>query len=174
MKTKTYALSIAAFLGLCNWVGTAQAQTMTVVLEDPAWDGKTIPDGQQCAEYGGNGSTPLITVQGIPEKANVILVEFNDESYEPLSTDGGHGIVGFDIVVGKGSATLLSIPGDTTTLPNGVWIEEENRDDIGVVGYLPPCSGGEGNLYSAKVFAVDYGSEGHKVLAESYLQLGRY
>ena len=58
MKTKTYALSMAVFLGLSTWIDTAQAQDMTVVLEDAAWDGNTIPDGQQCAEYGGNGSTP--------------------------------------------------------------------------------------------------------------------
>ena len=42
MKTKTYALSMAVFLGLSTWIDTAQAQDMTVVLEDAAWDRKKL------------------------------------------------------------------------------------------------------------------------------------
>lgn len=152
----------------------ATAADFSVAFADPAWDGKTIPEGQQCSEYGGKGATPALTVTGIPKTANSIIIEFNDENYAPLSQDGGHGIVGYEIAEGSDSATLKPIPGDTVDLPEGMWIEIDNRDDIGVVGYLPPCSGGQGNLYSAKVFAVQYGHDDFKILAETYIQLGRY
>jgi hypothetical protein len=170
----TYVFVISMLIGSVGWAWNAQAQEFGVVIDDPAWDGETVPRGQECEKDGGNGLTPLMTVHGIPDDANVILVEFNDESYEPLSTDGGHGIVGYDINVGDDSAILLMVPGNLATLPNGVWIEQENRGNGNVAGYLPPCSGGKGHLYSAKVFAVDYGEDGYKVLAETYLQLGRY
>ncbi len=156
------------------FASSALADEFRAEFTDPAWNGETIPKGQQCSEYDGAGATPPIRVSGLPEGTNAVLVAFNDESYEPLSTDGGHGIVGFDVDVANATAVLLSVPGDTVELPNGVWIEADNRDDIGVVGYLPPCSGGTGNLYSATLFAVQYRGEDYEVLAETYLQLGRY
>ncbi|MDF1749335.1 MAG: hypothetical protein P1V34_10730 [Alphaproteobacteria bacterium] len=174
MKLARRGLGAALLLGVISFPTLGFAEDFSVSFDDPAWDGKTIPDGQQCSEYGGNGATPKLHVAGIPNGANVILIEFNDESYEPLSKDGGHGIVGYESPVGTKDAHLASSPGNTIDLSEGMWIEEENRDDIGVVGYLPPCSGGTGNLYSIKVLAVDYQSEDYKILAEAYLALGKY
>lgn len=101
-----------------------------------------------------------------------ILVEFNDASYQPLSSRGGHGIVGFEYS-GDGQAILPAVPGNIEDTPAGTWIEKKNRATGAwrSSGYLPPCSGGRGNRYFAVVKAVDADK---KVLAKVKLKLGRY
>ncbi|NMM46135.1 hypothetical protein HH303_16705 [Rhodospirillaceae bacterium KN72] len=151
------------------------AANLTAEFLDSAWDGKHIPDGQQCQEFDGAGATPPLRLSGLPDGTNAILLFFNDEDYEPLSTGGGHGIVGFEVAPKDGRVDLPAVPGGTTDMPDGVWLEAENRDDIGEAGYLAPCSGGEGNLYSVRIEAVRYLDDDHyDVLSEGYLQLGRY
>lgn len=90
---------------------------------------------------------------------------------------GGHGIVGFRA---EGpTAVLPSVPGETMTgLPSGAFIEVTNRSgDYGGPGYLPPCSGGQGNLYTVTVKAV-FKSEANpadnRLHAQSRLELGKY
>ncbi len=44
-------------------------------------------------------------------------------------------------------------------------------------GYLPPCSGGRGNLYSAEVLAVfksETDTSENRLLARGYIALGHY
>ena len=104
-------------------------------------------------------------VSGIPEGATAILVEFNDASFAPLSSRGGHGIVGFEYT-GGGESVLPPVPGGTEETPAGTWIEKKNRATGAwkSPGYLPPCSGGRGNRYFAVVKAVDADK---KVLAKA-------
>jgi hypothetical protein len=151
---------------------------LTVSFADTAWDGKTVPKGQQCNKFGGNGSTPSLVVEGIPAQANAIIVEFNDASYAELSTDGGHGKIGFWIE-GGGKAVLASVKGQTDEMPHGTFLEKRNRatGSFATPGYLPPCSGGAGNSYFANVKAVykaksEY--EKSKLLATGTIQLGKY
>ena len=150
---------------------------LKVAFAGGSWNGKTIPAGQHCKKFGGNGSTPPLTVRGIPAGANAIIVEFNDEHFQPLSHDGGHGKVGFWIS-GR-EASLPPVPGNTNTMPSGAFLEAENQA-IGAwtsPGYLPPCSGGQGNLYSAVVKAVYKAktkAEASKLLAVGQIKLGTY
>ena len=143
-----------------------------------AWDGKTVPEGQQCNKFGGNGSTPSLVVEGVPAQANAIIVEFNDASYPDLSFDGGHGKIGF-WVGGGGKAVLPPVKGQTDKLPDGVFVEKRNRatGSYATPGYLPPCSGGAGNSYFADVKAVYKAKsekEKSKLLATGTIQLGKY
>lgn len=155
------------------FTGSASAQTvLTLNFSDPAWDGLTVPAGQHCSLQGGAGATPAIDVSGVPEGTTAINVAFSDETYEPMN-NGGHGTIGFVVAPDSGNVSLPSVPGGTETLPDGITIAAANltSGDYLTAGYMPPCSGGNGNLYSAKVTALDAsGAE----LATGRIELGRY
>ncbi len=170
MKT---TLSLAA-LALAALTLPAFAQSeLTVSFADPAWTGDTIPEGQQCRLHGGDGFTPALEVSGLPEGTTQINVEFNDESYAPLSKDGGHGIIGFAVTPVEGTATLPSVPGYSTDLPEGASVVAAARPGppYDSVGYLPPCSGGSGNTYAAVVRALT--ADGTEV-GNGRIVLGKY
>ncbi len=88
---------------------------LEVSFAEPAWNGNTIPAGQHCQMFGGKGQTPALKVGKIPAGANAIIVEFNDLSFGPLSSGGGHGKIGYWLK-GAGSAVLSSVPGETADL----------------------------------------------------------
>ncbi len=158
-------------------IGKVQADDLTVEFADSAWDGVDIPEGQHCKKFGGNGSTPPLTVYNVPAEANAIVVEFNDLDYQPLSKKGGHGKVGFEIEMGAGTVQLPAAPGGTKKMPEGIWLVKKNRATGAWFsqGYLPPCSGGNGNTYVADVLAVVKTSKKkYKVLAKARITMGRY
>lgn len=151
---------------------------LSVSFADPAWNGKQIPNGQQCQMFGGKGATPALQVDNIPAGANAIIVEYNDLSYGPLSSGGGHGTIGH-WVEGK-RAVLVAVPGETANnLPAGSFIERRamSSGQYASPGYLPPCSGGRGNTYAAVVKAVykakKEGGE-NRLLARQEIVLGSY
>ena len=171
---RTAALIAFGALSYGSTGAFAATSRLSVSFADSAWNGKQVPDGQQCSIYGGDGATPALVVENIPKGADTILVEFNDRDYPPLSSAGGHGIVGFKIE-GRGKATLPSVPGGTSRadrLPAGAFVAEDNRatGDFMSDGYLPPCSGGRGHRYFAVVKAVADG----KVVATGKIELGKY
>ncbi len=152
------------------FAGTSALADMKVSLGAP-WDGKNIPAGQHCKLHGGNGSTPPMAVSGLPEGTTMVVVEYNDRSFKPLSRNGGHGTLAYPV---KGdTANLPAVPGMTAKLPSGVRVvrKAQSTGDYASPGYLPPCSGGRGNTYEAVVKAV--GSDG-KVLKKAKVKLGRY
>ena len=179
--SKTLVCLIAGAITVIGKVGAYEPVSnnlppLTLSFSESSWDGQTIPLGQQCRRFGGRGDTPAIQVDEIPEGANAIIIEFNDSSYQPLSTDGGHGKVGF--WVSGSMAELPSAPGETLRMPEGIFIETDNRSGgFGGPGYLPPCSGGRGNIYLAVVKAV-FKSQAdpseNKLYAIGEIQLGRY
>lgn len=170
MKTKLVLASFA--LAALAWPASAQS-TLTVAFADPLWTGGDIPEGQHCRLLGGDGSTPALEVTGIPDGTAQINVEFNDEDYRPLSTGGGHGIIGFPVTPAGGAATLPSVPGYSTDLPPGAIVvaKSRTRAPYDSVGYLPPCSGGVGHTYSATVRALT--TDGTEV-GNGYIVLGKY
>ena len=170
MNSKTTGFILAAVLAIMAW--QASAATLEASLADQSWTGNKIPEGQHCKKFGGNGATPELMISGIPAGATAILVEFNDASFPPLSSGGGHGIVGFEHAGGT-EAVLPPVPGGTEQTPAGTWIEKKNRATGAweSAGYLPPCSGGIGNRYFAVIKAVDANKT---VLAETEITLGRY
>ena len=181
--TKAVAVAaLAAATAACQTavgdrMGADELPALEVAFAGGGWDGATIPPGQHCRKFGGEGATPPLAVRGIPEGANAVVVAFNDESYQPLSYDGGHGKVGF--WTSGGEASLPAVPGNTASLPEGTFLEAKNRatGDWASPGYLPPCSGGQGNLYSAVVEAghKDEAAGGtFKPLAIGRIVLGRY
>ena len=135
------------------------------------WTGGKVPPGQQCKMHGGNGSTPPMKVSGLPAGTAGILVEYDDKSYAPLSSKGGHGTL---LYPAKGtSATLPAVPGMTDKLPGGVRVHKKARSSgqYASKGYLPPCSGGRGNTYTATLYALDAGG---KKLDKTKITIGKY
>lgn len=174
------ALAFASAIVLAS-IGTewtlAQSQgdgsSLAIAFADPAWTGEKIPDRQWCRKFGGHGDTPALKVSNLPAGTKAVVVAFNDETYKPMD-NGGHGAVRFQVPEGSTSATLPSVPGETDDLPQGVSTEKPHQatDFSGTKGaYLPPCSGGKGNTYSATVKAL---GEGDKVLAQGRIVLGKY
>lgn len=155
------------------------ATNLQLELADPDWDGKQIPNGQQCQRYGGeNPSTPRILVGNIPEGSDAIVLEFSDRDYTPMN-NGGHGIIGFVIPEGMSETEVPSALGHTFNLPEGFFLIQEHRassfDTAGA--YMPPCSGGSGHSYYVTVKAVELVSIETKefnVLGQGVLELGKY
>jgi hypothetical protein len=167
IRTSLAAMALAAL----TFPGLAQSP-LTVTFADPAWTGDKVPAGQHCPLQGGTGATPALTVAGIPDGTRQITVAFNDETYQPMN-DGGHGVIGFEVAATGGEATLPSVPGNTLELPSGAYIVTAARGtgEYASPGYLPPCSGGAGNTYTATVNALD--STG-AMLASGKITLGKY
>ena len=153
--------------------GSGAGSELTVAFADPAWNGTKIPDRQWCRKFGGVGDTPALKIGNLPAGTKILVVAFNDESYEPMN-HGGHGAIRFQAPAGASSATLPSVPGETEALPEGVSTDVPHKasEFSGTKGaYLPPCSGGKGNTYSATVRAM---AEGDKILAQGRIVLGKY
>jgi hypothetical protein len=152
---------------------------LTLSFADPAWDGISVPQGQQCHKFDGiNPQSPAIEVANIPLETDAIVLSFSDASYEPMD-DGGHGEFGFEIAKGTETAVIPSVPGHTFDLPEGFFLVAEQRnpdwDEAGA--YLPPCSGGSGNVYYVTVRAISRDNEESRnplLLGEGILQLGSY
>jgi len=173
-------LALAACQTSSTYVpGSDKLPELKVSFADPLWNGKKIPVSQVCSLYGGEASTPKLRVANVPDDANAIIIEFNDRSYAPLSYNGGHGKIGFWLEGDSDPVTLKSVPAESQTLPNPAFIEANSRGRgrYAKPGYLPPCSGGQGNAYFAKIKAVYKAKDNaaqNKLLATGQIELGRY
>jgi methyltransferase (TIGR00027 family) len=153
--------------------------TFQVLFADPEWDGERVPKGQQCLRFGGNNpSTPSLVVKNIPRGTTAVIMEYSDKSYYPMD-QGGHGKIGYCIADDKRYVTIPPVPGHSFDLPEGFFLVSRHRggawDRAGA--YMPPCSGGRGNLYYVTVKAVNNVRDDNKtfdVLDETVLQMGRY
>lgn len=173
-------LALSACQTVSTYVpGSDKLPELKVSFADPLWNGEKIPASQVCSLYGGEASTPKLHVTNVPDGANAIIVEFNDRSYAPLSYNGGHGKIGFWLEEENDPVTLKSVPAESQALPNPAFIEADSRGRgrYAKPGYLPPCSGGKGNAYFAKIKAVYKAqdkAEQNKLLATGQIELGRY
>ncbi len=159
------------------FAATAHADgTLKASFSDAAWDGIKIPAGQQCARFGGKGATPIIKVEQIPEGTNALVMEFSDQTYQPMN-NGGHGKIAYRIVSGSKQTTIPSVAGHSFDLPAGFLLIEAQRaptwDKAGA--YLPPCSGGNGNTYAVTVKAVkEANGKIGAILAATTIKMGQY
>ncbi len=149
---------------------------LALAFADAEWDGKVIPKGQQCQEYGGNGASPRIEVKNIPTGANKLILVFSDATYTPCD-NGGHGIIEYAISKGKTEIIIPSIPGQTFDLPGGFTLVKEHCADLAMKrgAYIGPCPGA-GNIYYVVVKAVYASSEDSKpkLLGRGRLNIGTY
>ena len=177
-------LALTLYLMLCGCGGGPVYRPFTILydlkvsLTDPAWNGKTIPAGQQCPTYGGNGATPGLSIDNIPPGANVLTLEFSNKSHISLDW-GGQGRIGYRLAPGTQTVTLPPVPGNTFDLPEPFFVIAAHRKPFQSKpgAYLPPCSGGQGDLYYVLVRAIrvpDSLEMPPEVLGRGKLFLGRY
>ena len=158
---------------------TAKLPELHVRFADPIWGGETLPDGMWCDRYeGSRAMSPPLFVSGIPVGANAIIVEFNDENVFFLDDGGGHGAIGYWINNAP-EVMLDAVPPGIYDIGPVAFVEHDPLIPFGLMGggYLPPCSGGRGNLYTADVLAVfksKSDSGRNRLLAKGSITLGRY
>ena len=176
MRLRVTAMALAV-LAIAGWSAGALAEeaSLTVSFADPQWTGGAVPQNQVCSRFGGAGATPRLKVDGVPPGADAIIVWFSDEDYLPMG-DGGHGVLRFKIDSGP-SVTLVSVPGETDQLPDGVTAEQKHHGASAGGVYMPRCSGGRGHHYTAEVRAVKSSSDPGKpaeVLARGKITIGTF
>ena len=147
-------------------------------LAESNWNGKIIPQGQQCEKFGGQGSTPRLTVKNIPNETNALIMEYSDKDNTRMDL-GGHGKIGYNIQQGTSEVTIPSVPGHSFALPEGFFlVAAHNNPAMHTAGaYLPPCSGGKGHLYYVTIKAVHKpaaSEQDAKVLETVQVDLGTY
>ena len=170
-RTLLLTTTLVAALALPT-AGLAQS-ALSVKFTDPAWDGKTVPKAATCSIDGNTGAmTPALELSGVPDGTAKITESFNDETYTPMD-HGGHGVLGFDVTPSGGMVQIPSVPGESDQLPAGVSVVTKNRGtgNYDKPGWLPPCSGGHGNLYTMDVTALDASG---KTLGTAHVALGHY
>ncbi len=151
---------------------------LKISFTDAGWDGKTIPKGQQCPMYGGNGSTPGLIIDNIPPEANALILEFSNKSHLPLDK-GGQGRIGYRFDPGTLKVVLAPVPGNTFDLPKPFFVIGAHRKPFQSKpgAYLPPCSGGKGNYYYLVVKAIRMPESLEipaELLGQGKVALGRY
>ncbi len=152
---------------------SVQAETrLTVRFANPAWNGVTIPAGQQCPKQGGAGTTPALNVFDLPPGTAALLLEFSEKG--STLDNGGMGRIGYTVGKGVNSAQVPSVPGNSMTLPAGFFLVSPHQGNDKPGAYLPPCSGGKGTRYVLVVRALDAPNKEGKVLGEGRLELGKY
>ena len=171
-------ISGAAVLALSFGIANASAAALQAQLNDPGWNGKSVPAGQQCHRFGGHGATPGLTVSDIPPGTQALVLAFSDRDYKPMD-NGGHGVIGYLIPSGMpGVVTVPSVPGHTFDLPAGFFtVRAHANPKYDLAGaYLPPCSGGKGHMYYVTVEAVTLDGTGHpaRLLGTAAIDIGRY
>lgn len=163
----TWRLSVLAVMGLA----AVSATTAMEVALLPPWDGSVVPADQICQLRGGAGATPPMQVTGLPQGTVRLQVEYNDMSYYSMAFDGGHGVLSFDVA--PPDAELAPVAAMTADLPEGIRVVSAARATgrYASDGYLPPCSGGRGHMYSATIKAMDSDDQ---QLDSTVVELGLY
>lgn len=156
---------------LASFVSTS-AFALDVEFADKAWDGVTVPEGQQCHRFGGEDpATPALAVTGIPAGSDALVLEYSDRDSEKMN-HGGHGRMSFTPKSLADEVQVPPVPGHSFDLPDGFTMIEAQRspgwDTAGA--YMPPCSGGGGHEYYVTVKSVN----GDEVTATTTLELGKY
>lgn len=166
---------IVKILGCSLLYISSHSSAMEATIEGNSWNGKIIPKGQQCNRFGGDATTPPITIKNLPKDANFIVMSYNDINAASMN-NGGHGILGYAVNQSKGSINIPKVPGHTFDLPRGFNSIQPhlapNWDTAG--SYMPPCSGGGGHNYTVKIEAFAINQQEIKLLDTSIISLGKY
>ena len=156
-------------LGASLFAAASFASELQIQHADAAWNGTDVPKNGICTRRGGEGFSPAMTVNGIPDGASKLELRFTDEDW---NAEGAHGVVQVDL---PGDVDMIEIPsflGETDDLPDGFTaIASHKCSKCGEGVYLGPCSGGKGHAYVVNVYAI---GEGDEIIGNGQLKLGDY
>ncbi|SHN66368.1 hypothetical protein [Desulfovibrio litoralis] len=172
-------LSLLFCLALTACVTTAPKSANYSQLQasfaDSAWNGATIPSGEVCNKFNSRpGNAPSIKVSNIPNTTVRLELKFSDETARAAFRNGGHGIISYTLpTAGMSEVVIPSFPGQVSNLPPNFQIVRNFTSEAwdSGTGYLPPCSGGKGNLYTVVISGFD--AQG-SLTGEVKLKMGRY
>lgn len=162
-----FALMMAGVL----MAAPVMARDLKVELLKP-WNGRRVPEGQQCRLFGGDGATPPMQVSRIPAGTVWIVAKFNNRSNKPMSKDGAHGQIAWPATWPY--TYLYPVPGMTGLPRGGAFVVEPSRatGPYASPGYLPPCSGGQKHKYEVDIVAVD--GNGNVLGERRNISIGKY
>ena len=156
-------------------VPQAPLAPLQVSFADSKWTGRIIPREEVCNRFNTRpGNAPSILVSGLPAATVTIELSFNDISARSVFNHGGHGVIHYLLPTpGANEVVIPSFPGQTSKLPGGFSVKRHFTSEAWDTGsgYLPPCSGGQGNTYTVDIRALD--AQGARI-AEAKLVLGAY
>lgn len=172
----TLVISVTAGQTAEEYKPVSNLAQLEISFANPEWDGKNIPITRRCGSP--DASTPRLIVNNIPSGSNAIIMEYSDKDW-PEMDDGGHGKIGYRIAKGTTVITVPSVPANTFDLPDGFFLVDAHQgpSNFKAGAYMPPCSGGMGNLYDVTVKAVYKASskeEESKLLGIGKIDLGRF
>ena len=183
MKKLFTALCAAIFLASCASEYPGAGDLYVSFVKPSVW-GKGVfsspfPPSQVCKEEGGQGKTPALFIDNIPDEANLLILEINNLLDPALSHNGGLGAIGFYHDENTPTAVLLPVPGETLALPKYAFREKPNRVNASKpYAYLPPCQIKGRSEYSATVKAVrrtgSFDTQKTEILAVGSIYLGEY
>ncbi len=175
MKKLLTIVALTALVTACASTSTdTTVPKLGLSFTDSAWNGTTLPKGQECKKNGGNGATPAMNVTNVPKDTVQFHVAYSDVSWKG-GQNGFHGIIGHSHSGGN-QASLISVPGDIVkNFPPGTSLVKDNQGFKGWAihkGYMPPCSvKNKKHKYEAEVSAFDVNG---KLLAKSTIQMALY
>ncbi|TEW55226.1 hypothetical protein E2R68_05575 [Psychromonas sp. RZ22] len=151
---------------------TSYASAVEVKFADSAWDGITIPAGQQCQKFGGkNPITPKLAITELPAGTDSIVLEYSDRDSQKMDS-GGHGVMSYALSGTVTSVEIPSVAGHSFELPPQFKMIEAHRspgwDKAGA--YMPPCSGGKGHAYYVTVKTM----KGEMETSATVLEMGKF
>lgn len=166
MKNKFILASLAAS------IISSSAFALEVKITDEKWDGQTVPEGQQCQKFGGQGpATPKLLVTEIPDDTDFLILEYSDRDSERMN-NGGHGIMRYEVPPAATRIKVPSVPGHSYDMPDEFEMVSEHLgpkwDKAGA--YMPPCSGGKGHAYYVTIKAMVEDT----VLESTVVELGKF
>ncbi|TJZ78837.1 hypothetical protein [Chitiniphilus eburneus] len=155
---RSLLIALVALVSLPAFAGPR----LTVRFANPAWNGVAVPPGQQCAQLGGQGSTPALNVFDLPQGTGGLLIEFTERG------GGSMGRLLYTVNKGVASAQVPSVQAQGK-LPAGFALVAGPEGGSG--NYLPPCT--QGKAYFLVIKALDAANAGAAVLGEGRLELGK-
>ena len=181
-------LALSALCGCAEYPEYPDADTLSVEFVQPSvwgtgsWFSVHFPASQLCQAEGGQGKTPTLYVSGIPDEANLILLEINDVSDPALAHNGGLGTIGFYHNENEETQVLLPVSGGVSVFPEKerlyAFKEKTNRvNESKGFAYYPPCKQ-RGGKYYATVKAVRrtgaFDTQKTEILAVGSIYLGKH
>lgn len=174
----TVAATITGGILLAGCAGAPKApefKPLAASFVDSKWDGQRVPSDEVCKKFNSRaGETPAIKLNGLSSTTTNIELSFNDLSASPEFNFGGHGVLNYKVTSNEnGEIIIPKAPGQVDTLPENFSIKRDFTSkawDSGK-GYLPPCSGGRGHVYTVDIRAFN---EKGELTGDTKLNLGRY
>ena len=162
--------------GMMTYLKPSVEENFSVSFLNPDHWGEKLNETQVCYKFGSHQAnsafSPSFVLSHIPSAAVDVVFSYNDTDYEHMD-NGGHGIYGYKLPANRQTVVVPAIMGEQA-VPQGFFAIQEHlsQDWSGTQGvYLPPCSGGQGHVYTVTVSLRDQQGQ---TIEQKTLTLGQF